>query len=267
MSSSLHKARSKLGSINRLLREGKLLAAVISLHEAINVYLSTQLLKHEKTDFQHKLEKAVFQLGSDAKFKQVYPLILEYQPNQEKTLNTQLREIIGELQEENLAEAKEVLAQLEQKKDTLLKKGQELLDKEKYDKAEKVFQELIRDFAEDSELKIDISEKYLEKNRLPDALRYLKMAHDDDPESVSIFNKLGIALRKAGKLELAEKAFKEAINRSQNDEFLYFNLGRVYLDWRKWEQAADSSQQAVNINENFTEAKKMLAFARAKAKC
>lgn len=265
MSAELNKARSQLNSINTLLKQEKVQAALMAMEQAIRIYLRTKLLKHEKQDFQRKLESAVFQISSDQKLIQSVALQINYTPGKEKELHDNLSTILGEIQESVMEEAQQQLQMLQQKKEIGLKQGKEELDKENYKGAEKHFQKLVQDFPDDSELKVEISEYYMEKGMYTESLNYLRAAHKNDPDSVQIFNKLGISLRKSGNYQMAEKAFFEAIKRAQEDEYLYFNLGRVYIDWNKWNKASKVSQKALEFNPDFAEAEKMMKFSRKKA--
>ena len=51
---------------------------------------------------------------------------------------------------------------------------------------------------------------------------------------------------------------------TQKDEYLYFNLGRLYYDWQKWDKMAAAAEKAAALNPNFAEARKLLAFAHKK---
>ncbi|MFW5993110.1 MAG: tetratricopeptide repeat protein [Desulfohalobiaceae bacterium] len=262
MSQELTKARSQLSSVHSLLKQEKLLSAVISLYEAVGTYLRTQLLKHEKTDFQRQLEKAVYQLSSDTNLRQTYPLVIQYEPGQEKELRRQIKMLLDELQEDNINEAKDQLVQIEEHKQSLLQEARQHLQNQEQDKAEQTVQRLVREYADNTELKIEISDLYLEHDLHQQALKYLKQAYQEDPDSVHVFNKLGIALRKAQKFELAEKSYLEALKKGPDDAYLLFNLGRVYIDWNKWKKAEQASQKALQVDPEFKEARQMQAFAR-----
>jgi tetratricopeptide (TPR) repeat protein len=262
MSQELSKARSQLNRVHSLLKQEKLLSAVISLYDAIGTYLRTQLLKHEKKDFQRQLEKAVFELSSDSNLKQTYPLVIQYEPGQEKELRSQIKMLLDELQEDNISEAQNQLAQMEEHKQNLLQQTKGHLQNQELEQAEQTVGRLLREYGDNTELKVEVSDLYLEYDLHQQALKYLKQAYQDDPESVPLFNKLGITLRKAQKFELAEKTYLEALKKSGEDEYLLFNLGRVYIDWKKWEKAEQASQKALQVNPEFKEARQMQAFAQ-----
>ncbi len=264
--SEISKARSKLSAVGMLLKKKKFLSALISIHEALTIYLKTPLLKHEKKDFINKLEECLYLLKIDKDFIQQYPISLEYKPGHERELWSLLQQAILEFQTSAVDEAKRQMEELERLKHRELEKGRGLLKDKKYKEADEVFKNLIHTFKEDTDLKISISDIYMEEGMVEQALQYLKHAYTDDPSAIHVYNKLGIALRRAGKLELAEKTFKEAISRSPDDEYLLFNLGRVYIDMKEWEKAARVAKQALEINPSFKEAKKMLHYAESRLK-
>jgi len=262
MSAQISKARSKLSSIKTLLKQDKLLSAVMALQEAIGIYLRTTLLNHEKTDLQRKLEEAVFLLASDQNLKANYPLVLEYTPGSEKSLYDQLQEIFKELQVNVVDEAREQMNLLEQQKQSALNQGRSYLAEENIEEADALFKQLIKEHPDDADLKVEISDSYLKIDLFQKSLEYLKEAHNDDPNSVYLYNKLGIVLRKAGKYDMAEKAYYEALKRAPSDEVLLFNLGRVYVDWQKWDKAVVAAQKALARNSYFSEARKLRDYAR-----
>lgn len=264
MAGGVSKARSRLNSVNLLLKQEKLISAVMALEEGVNIYLHTKLLKHEIQDLQRKIESAASTLALSQEFKAQYPLILEYIPGHEKTLQQELKNIVNELQESVTSGAQEQLKLLEQRKEAALTSGQAHLDHREYEQAESVFQHLLKEFSEDADLKIAIAEQYLERDLFDEALKYLKRAHEDDPESIFVLNKLGMALRRAGRYQLAERVYAEALRKSSADEFLFFNLGRVYIDWQKWDKAMQAAEKAISCRSPFPEAEKMLLFAQKK---
>ncbi|MFP4671822.1 MAG: tetratricopeptide repeat protein [Desulfohalobiaceae bacterium] len=262
MSQELTKARSKLSGVHSLLKQEKLLSAVISLYEALGTYLRIQLLKHERTDFQRQLEKTVFELSSDPNLKQTYPLVIQYEPGQEKELHTQIKMLLDELQQDNISEAQDQLARIEEHKQSMLQQARQHLQNQDQDQADQAVHKLLHEYSDNTELKIEISDLYLEHDLHQEALKYLKLAYQEDPNSVNVFNKLGMVLRKGKKFELAEKSYLEALKKGPDDEYLLFNLGRVYIDWKKWEKAEQTCQKALEVNPEFKEARQMQAFAR-----
>jgi tetratricopeptide (TPR) repeat protein len=256
------KIKHQLTGINTLLKQGKLFAAVNSLHEALAFFLRTNLLKHEKKEFEQQIEWAVYQLSHDQELKKVFPLLISYTPGNEKELNETINELLTTLQEEKNKQALEQLETWKQKKQRDLEKAQAALDNKEYDKARYLFAKLCQDYSEDLELKAEVGERFLNVELYEEAIEYLKAAYEGDPGLSGVFNKLGIALRQGKKFEEAERFYREALTTSPDNANILFNLGRVYIDWRQWKNVEKTAQKALEIDPDFVEAQKMLRFAR-----
>ncbi len=260
--SEIAKARSKLSSVSTLLKKKKFVVALMSIQDALVVYLKTPLMKHEKKDFQKKLEDAIYLFKINKEFIQQYPIPIEYTPGEEKKLWEFLKQAIKDLNAPVIEDAKKQLEELEKLKQRELEKGKQHLKAKEYKEAEKIFKRLIKTFKEDTDLKINISDMYMDEGLVEEALSYLKEAYKDDPEAIHLLNKMGITLRRAGKPELAARVFKEAISKSPDDEYLLFNLGRAYIDLKKWDKVIEMGKKALELNPKFREAEKMLKYAQ-----
>ncbi|MBC17847.1 TPR repeat-containing protein [Pseudodesulfovibrio profundus] len=89
-----------------------------------------------------------------------------------------------------------------------------------------------------------LAEKYLTK-----VLNTKKAALTKD--DITLFNKLGIALRGQGKWEDAIENYKRALTISPEDEGLHYNMGMAYYDGRKHREAAQCFERALEINPDF----------------
>lgn len=98
MSQELIKARSKINSVRTYVKQKKLLPAIMSLHEAIQIVLRTPLMTNEKTEFNRLLHEALGHLNNDPEFRKLCPIVLEYTPSQEKELLESLQSLIEDLQ-------------------------------------------------------------------------------------------------------------------------------------------------------------------------
>ena len=72
-------------------------------------------------------------------------------------------------------------------------------------------------------------------------------------------NRLGIALRKQGKFREAVAHYNHAIQINDQDENLYFNLGRCHLELGQNEEAIIALNHALNLNPGLEEARQLLA--------
>lgn len=264
MSSPLITSRKKFNSVNSMLKQGKYMAAVQAVHDGLILFLKNPVIKAERDEFEELLFKVTQKLNNDPKLREIYPLIISYVPGEERALLDAMRELLQELQKAMNDKLEQEAQAIAAKKEREVNKGQKLLDEENWTEAHKVFDQLVKEFASDTDLKADIADRYLNANRHEEAFNMLEGALKDDPNAIHLYNRIGMVLRKMKDFDTAEKYYLKALTLSENDEYLYYNLGRLYYDWKKWDKMAKAAQSAVSINADFGEATKMLKFAKKK---
>ncbi|BBD07996.1 tetratricopeptide repeat protein [Desulfovibrio ferrophilus] len=261
MSSELIKARSKISNIKSYLKQDKLLPAIVSLHESVGIICRTPLLKHEQEEFERSLDIALDILNHNDDFRKVCPMVLEYKKGGEKELLSALKELLDDLQSSAVSDAQALLQAIDDTKRIQLERGKHLLEKGKFKDAKFTFDKLLLQFPDDTELKYEIAELYLKFDRNKEALKYLTEALRDLPESSHLYNRVAMVLRKLEEFEMSEKYYNKAVKLSGDDPGLYFNFGRLYIDWKRWEKVDEMATKAIELNKGFTEAHKMRKFA------
>ncbi|KUG27207.1 tpr repeat [hydrocarbon metagenome] len=261
MSAELSRARAQISAIGTHLKQGKVFPAATALYEAINNILRSQLMKSERDEFARMITDAVYLLNNDKGFRSSYPLLMQYQPGQEKQLAEMLRDVLQELQHSAVTEAKDIIQELQHRREAALERGRLLLVEQKNDEAREVLEKLAREFPEDSDLKARIADLFIKGELYEDAFTYLDEALDLSPDQIHLYNRIGIVLRRLKKFDVAEKYFIRAVPYAKNDANLYFNLGRVYVDWERFDKAEKAARIALRITPSFEEAKKMLNFS------
>ncbi|OEU69548.1 MAG: hypothetical protein BA863_10605 [Desulfovibrio sp. S3730MH75] len=264
MSGELTNARKKLAGVSSLLKQQKAMPAVQAVYDAVVAMLRGSLMKAEREEFQELLDSAVHILNSDKKLREDYPLIINYSHGEEKVLMEVLRELLKELQEKVSNNAQDLLKAMNARKQTMMQQGQELIEKDNVPEANILFNQLISEFKDDTELRAEIADKFIKAGLYEDALGYLEDALANDPNAIFLYNRIGIVLRKMKDFATAEKYYLKALQLNDKDEYLYFNCGRLYYDWKQWDKMAEAAKKAVKINPNFSEAEKMLKFANKK---
>ena len=264
MSAELPKARQQLSQVRTLLRQGKILPAVQGVHSALLTLLKGQLIKTERQEFEHLLEDAAAYLANDATVRKIYPLQLAYVPGQERELNEKLKELIGSLNDMMAEEAQEQLRLREERKRALLAQGKAQFEARETAKGLQTFADLGQEFPDDPMLRGEMGKILLEAGQYAAAVEYLQNALEMDPELLPLYNLIAIALRKLDRFEIAEQYYLRAAEYMRMDPSLYFNIGRLYVDWKKWEKAIKAAQAALRLKSDFIEAQKLLAYAEAK---
>lgn len=83
-------------------------------------------------------------------------------------------------------------------------------------------------------------------------------------ENKHIFNEVAINLRKQKMYDDAIKNYKKAILVDPEDEVLYYNMARAFYEKGELEEALKYFKKSVEINPDFNEGKKAVAFIEKK---
>ncbi|MFW5730780.1 MAG: tetratricopeptide repeat protein [Desulfonatronovibrionaceae bacterium] len=265
MSNQITKARKSLNSVSSMLKQDKILPAAVAFQDGLSTYLKSNLLKNEKKEFADLLDKTLYLLNDHPKIREKFPILLILEPGNEKKLLGDIHELVAALQQDMTQGARDSMEEIRQKQSQALDKAREHLKEKDLARADAIFRKLVRDHEQDFDLKINITDLLLDAREYQKALDYLKLAYKDNPSSIHIYNRLGMALRKLGKFQDAEKAYLQAVKINPKDEYLHFNLGRLYIDMKLWQKAAHAAEMAMKINPGFDQARKMYKFTRSKA--
>ncbi len=264
MSAELTKARNQITQVNTFLKQGKPLPAVNALYEAVLTMLKAKLMKSERDEFSKLIEQAVYQLNNSKELRQLYPLIIPYAPGEEKALLERIRELLRELQANTVEEARDQMEQRGKRRAEGLAKARALLEESQNEAACELLTALAREFPNDAPLRVEIADLLMQVELYKEAFPFLSEALEITPDQLHLYNRVGMVLRKLGQFELGEKYYMRAVNFAKEDPNLYFNLGRLYIDWQKFDKVERAAKLALKLNPDFEEAKKMLAFAQRK---
>lgn len=261
MPQELAKARRTLSKVVSDLKQGQGISAATAIRDAARMVGRVALLKKEQDEFVSLLQTATEYMKYDKKISRIFPLSISYTPGQEESLADLMNQIIESLQETNLEEARE---KHEEYQGAQLLKAQKYLQAGKLEEGRKILVQLQEEYSEDVELVTEIGEIFARAGLYEDAARHLGLAARLTPDSAHVLNRLGIVLRRLERFEEAERIYSRAVALEQTDPNLYFNMGRLYLDMGQWSQVRAAVTKALELEPDFAEAVKMLAYAERK---
>ena len=262
--SQLANARRQVTSIRSLIRQKKYMPAIQALHDTVLTVLKTPLMKSERDEFERMIDDATYHIMNEETIRRSAALQIKYTPGQEKELLESLRMLLEAFQENFQQQAEDALRLNAEFRQKQLDKGQALLDAGNFDEARKVFDSLANDNKQDSELYADIGERFLKAVQYADAARYLGDAIAMSPDSAHLYNSLAMAHRKLGEYAQAEQCYLKAAKGGYKDSHLFFNMGRLYIDWQMWEKAIKAGKGALTLDPDFAEARKLMNYAERK---
>ncbi len=102
------------------------------------------------------------------------------------------------------------------------------------------------------------AEIYMDTDKLGTAEEVLNEILESGTESLNVFNTLGVLYRKKGDTEVALAQYKKALKVHPDEPYIYYNIGRLYLDMKDTEQAKKYFATALEKDPKFDEAKQVI---------
>jgi len=228
----------KLDEAKLHLKRQNVYSCLHCFQEVLEKSLHTRMLPADQKQLNNDINAFQQDLASAKAFKEMYGPVT-FRDNDPKTALDFLKQIL-------VVEDEEISSQFEESKrhdvddaasnndgsasdqEMLVQKAKELIDIGAFAKAKAIL-------GEDSEL------------------NYLIL---------QLCNTKGIAYRKAGNINGAIAEFRKALVFHPDDEGLYYNIARAYLEDKEWKDAEEAVLQALEINPDFAEGKALLSFVR-----
>lgn len=141
-------------------------------------------------------------------------------------------------------------------------RGERHLAQKEFHSAEYEFSRALQMEEENVRAAFGLGQTYMaqgEEGKARDVFR--KLSHNDqvtEPRHKHIFNDFGIQLRKLGMHAEAVRHYHRALALEQNDENLWFNLGRALAEGGQRAQAVRALKRAMGINPELIEARRYL---------
>jgi tetratricopeptide (TPR) repeat protein len=105
---------------------------------------------------------------------------------------------------------------------------------------------------------LKIAEAYMEAECFNEAEELFVKVLKDNPNQVETYNRLGIALRRQGKLAEAERFYAMALKSHPHNAAIHYNLGVLQLNRQEKEKARHSFKEALRLDPSFKKAAELL---------
>lgn len=102
------------------------------------------------------------------------------------------------------------------------------------------------------------AEIYMDSDRIGTAEEILNEILEHGSESLNVFNTLGVIYRKKGEPQTAMKYYKKALKIHDSESYIYYNLGRLYLDMKDTFNAKSYFQKALELDPDFDHASQVI---------
>ncbi len=99
---------------------------------------------------------------------------------------------------------------------------------------------------------------YLGREKMQDAEEVLNEILQISPDSVNVFNSLGVIYRKRGDLKTSLNHYLKALKVHPNEPHIHYNIGRLYFEMKRPGKARGCFKNALDLDPDFSEAKEVL---------
>lgn len=126
------------------------------------------------------------------------------------------------------------------------------------EEAERVIQSIMSNRPTDLNL-VNIAKIYLERGDIDKAGGYLKQTVDPIKETVQVFNKYAVALRKLDRFEDAAEIYLKCLKIEPDSDVLHYNLAVLYTKTNQLGEARKTLTEALRLNPDNEYASSLLA--------
>jgi len=152
---------------------------------------------------------------------------------------------------------------IKEKADRHASQGNLHLRRKEYNSAEFEFQCTLKLDEDHVRANYGLAKLHLEKGEDDQAREILeKITHIDalfEEENKHVFNEFGIDLRRMKMFDQALDSYRKALEISDQDPVLLFNMARALIDKKAWSEAVTMLERALTLKNDFPEAQLLLS--------
>lgn len=239
-----------------LLKQGEELVRLGQYREALSLFERVKEMK-ESARIHVQIGETFELLGE---FDKAHASYTKAARQNEKFLKAYIRSANLHLKQGNEEEALEMLLQATTISPSNAERhiaiGKIFLNKGNESKAEHAFSAAIR---HEPMRSTEIAEELLRIGKAEMAEQYFRQSLLKHVDTINIYNRLGIALRRQGKWKEAIKEYEIALTVDSRDGGLYFNMAKSYLEGEDRRMAEKYFKKALELTPDLAAAKEELA--------
>ncbi len=99
---------------------------------------------------------------------------------------------------------------------------------------------------------------YLSKEKIEDAEEILNDILKIRPDTINVYNSLGVLYRKKGDFKKALGSYAKALKIHPDHPQIHYNIGRLFLELKQPQKAKPHFKRAITIDPGFTESREVL---------
>jgi tetratricopeptide (TPR) repeat protein len=226
----------------------EILKTLASLCDALKLLGSSKIFGREKFETEILINEVLRTLSGMSQLKSLFPNGLSLKKGQEAKLYRTLRTVHDKIQEAIEQAEMEKMRNYKMSIDKAILAGQKLLDQKNFSDAKRVFRKTADKFADEPGIDQDIGARLTKAGLAGDALEYLETALEKDPRDPRPYTYLVMAYEMLGEMEKGIELTKDALRNFGPNDRTYLIQARLYFQMKKWDEAFDAAQAALEIN-------------------
>ncbi len=246
---SLH-IKGLLGRGKSQLNKKEIIKGIISVCEALKIFLTSKLVGQEKIEVDYLIAEIVQIISTIPELSPYLPKDFKYIKGQERRLLQELVEVVKKIaheMEEGDPELEQKL-QAEKKKKQLLDMLQKYLLNKDALGSKNMINKILKEYGSSPDTMADLAERFYLSKDYEQTIKFCKEVLKKDPKNMKAFRILINAYRGLGKYREAEKCYKKSLGIFGEHGNIYFNLAKLYREWGKETEAKVSIQKALQLD-------------------
>ena len=102
------------------------------------------------------------------------------------------------------------------------------------------------------------AEIYLSSEREDQAEEVLNEIPEVNPDTINVYNTMGVLYREKGDYPTALKHYEKALKIHPKEPNIYYNIGRIHVEMKNLDEAKSCFNKALTLDPGFKEATEIL---------
>jgi tetratricopeptide (TPR) repeat protein len=259
------KIREDIARARAALGKGELPRSLAHLLDAVRAFTAARILGREKAEVQAYLQEYLRELNRHPAVKShftarnvhVTPYV-KYRNGAEAELARALAGLLEELEHRDRQDERRADERRARRKEDLLAPAQAALESGELPKAKALLRRVAEEYGQEPGVLADCGQRLLRAGLFLDAGELLERAVAQDPRDSRALAWAVQAYSDAREFSKVEALYRQALQTFGNHPRTLLHMARMYMEWRKFDDAYDCARKALEADPALDEARAIM---------